>query len=348
VEAPVYGREQRVLLRHYLEQGLSKSAIAKKLGVSRRTVYHWIETGQLDREVDDQPVQYRPRRPAIRNIDAYQALIATRLAEFPELTAVRLFEEMRAAGYTGGYTQAKTYIRQVRPRPDPEPIVRFETAPGQQGQVDFAEFRFPWGKRHALLVVLGYSRLLWLQFYSRQTMEVLMRGLESAFAFFDGVPAELLFDQMKAVIIEDQREAGGHVLENAEFRRFAEHWSFRIRACRPYRARTKGKVERPIRYVRQSFVYGRTFLNDADLNAQALLWMERVANVRRHRTTGERPSVRFTRDEHTRLSPLVQQPYRSVIPAAPITEPTRVAGLPQVERRPLHAYAALVEAHDEA
>ena len=167
---------------------------------------------------------------------------------------MRLFEEIRAAGYAGGYTQLKEYVRQVRPAPTPEPVVRFETPPGHQAQVDFAEFRFPWGKRYALLVVLGYSRLLWLQFYPRQTMATLMRGLEEAFAFFGGVPAELLFDQMKAVIIEDERRAAGALLENAEFLRFAAHWGFRIRACRPYRAKTKGKVERPIRYVREQLL----------------------------------------------------------------------------------------------
>lgn len=92
-----------------------------------------------------------------------------------------------------------------------------------------------------------------------------MRGLEEAFATFGGVPTELLFDQLKAVIIDHQRPERGKVLENAEFARFAAHWGFRIRAGRPYWARTKGKVERPIRYVRQSFFYGREFLNDADL-----------------------------------------------------------------------------------
>ncbi len=148
--------------------------------------------------------------------------------------------------------------------------MRFETPPGHQGQVDFAEVRLPWGKRHVLMVVLGYSRLLWLQCYPRQTMRTLIGGLETAFAYFGGVPRELLFDQLKAVIVDDQRPQGGRVLENPEFLRFAAHWGFRIRACRPYRAQTKGKVERPIRYVRQSFLYGRTFAGDADLNAQAL------------------------------------------------------------------------------
>ena len=111
---------------------------------------------------------------------------------------------------------------------------------------------------------------MWLQFYPRQTMAVLMRGLEEAFAAFGGLPAELLFDQLKAVIIDDQREIGGKLLENGEFLRFAAHWGFRIRACRPYRAKTKGKVQRPVRYVRESFFYGREFLNDADLNERAL------------------------------------------------------------------------------
>jgi len=104
-------------------------------------------------------------------------------------------------------------------------------------------------------------------------MQVLCQGLEAAFRFFGGVPHELLFDQLKAVVIEDQRPAGGRVLENPEFLRFAAHWGFRIRVCRPYRAQTKGKVERPIRYIRQSLIYGRSFAGDADLNTQALHWL---------------------------------------------------------------------------
>ena len=217
----MYGRERRVLLRHYLEQGLKKAALARKLGVSRRTVYHWVETGRLERDLDGEPVQYGPRPTVARKINPYRGIIEARLEAYPKLSAVRLFEEIRAGGYAGGYTQVKEYVRQVRPRPGCEPVVRFEAAPGRQGQVDFAEFRLPWGKRFALLVVLGYSRMLWLQFYRRQTMEVLFRGLEAAFGFYGGVPAELLFDQMKAVVVDDRRGEGGALLENVEFARFA-------------------------------------------------------------------------------------------------------------------------------
>ena len=249
----MYGREQRVLLRHYLERGLSKAEVARELGVSRRTVYHWIESGQLDRDLDNAPVQYTPRPAVICKVDAFRPIIEARLAEFPKLTATRLFDEIRAAGYDGGYTQVKEYVRRVRPAPTPDPVVRFETPPGHQAQVDFAEFRLPWGKRYALLVVLGYSRLMWLQFYTRQTMAVLMGALEEAFAFFGGVPAELLFDQMKAVIIEDDREIGGKLLENAEFMRFAAHWEFRIRVCRPYRAKTTDEIEQSFRRFYANF-----------------------------------------------------------------------------------------------
>ena len=133
-------------------------------------------------------------------------------------------------------------------------LQRFETPPGHQGQVDFAEFRLPWGERYAFIVVLGYSRLMWLRYYERQTMPVVMRGLESAFRYFGGVPSELLFDQMKAVIIKDGRADGGRLVENREFLRFSAHWGFRIRACRPYRAQTKGKVERPISYLPKELV----------------------------------------------------------------------------------------------
>ncbi len=337
----MYGWEPRVLVKHYLEQGLTKAAIAERVGVSRRTIHYWLASGEFDRPIG-RPVRY-PARPT--KLDRYKAIIRERLETYPELSAVRLFEEVRAAGYPGSLTQLKVFVRRVRPRPPVEPVVRFETPPGKQAQVDFADVRFPWGKRFGLLVVLGYSRLLWLHFYPRKTMRVLCEGLEAAFRFFGGVPRELLFDQLKAVVVEDQRPDGGRVLENPEFLRFAAHWGFRIRACRPYRAKTKGKVERPVRYVRQSLIYGREFLDHADLNAQAADWLERVANVRVHATTKEQPIVRFERDEQTVLLPLAPRPYHSLLwgTPEPRSRSTSRAAI-RVERRPLTAYAELVGA----
>ena len=142
---------------------MPKAEIARHLEISRRTVYNWIEAGELDRGADSRAARYgpRPRRPS--KLDPYQGIIDARLAEYPKLSAVRLFNEVRAAGYGGGYSQVKRYVREVRPREPVEPVQRFETPPGHQGQVDFADFRLPWGRRHALIVVLGYSRRMWLR-----------------------------------------------------------------------------------------------------------------------------------------------------------------------------------------
>ena len=316
------GWRKRGFLRHYLEQGMTRTALAEKFGVSRRTVYHWIQTGQLDRDLSPETVRYGPRSSVPRRIDPYKPINGARLEGFPELSAVRLFQEIKATGYSGGYTQVKEYVRTVRPRPPEEPVVRFGAPPGHQGQVDFADFRLPWGKRYALLVILGLSRVFWLQYFRRKTMENLFQGLEAAFLSFGGIPAELLFDQLKAVIIKDERDDGGRILENTEFPRFAHHWGFRIRACRPYRALTKGKVERPVSYGRRGFFYGRTFLNDDDLNHQARSWVDTIANVRIHGTLKERPIDRFKGEQEV-LKPPPSRPYRSLVLPARATKPTR-------------------------
>jgi transposase len=339
----MFRRETRMLLRHYLEQGTSKSALARQLGISRDTIHRWIRAGDLDRDLDSEAVRYGPRAPAPTKLDAYKPIIEARLAAYPELSAVRLLAEIRAAGYAGGYTQLKALVRQIRPLPAPETVVRFETPAGHQAQVDFAHFRFSWGVRYALLVVLGYSRLLWCRFYPRQDMQTLVDGLEEAFGYFGGVPRELLFDQMKAVITRDLRLEGGALIRNLEFLRFAHHWSFTPRACRPYRAQTKGKVERPVRYLRSNFVYGRTFLHDADLDAQRQQWLDQVANVRVHGTIGEQPRERFDRDERLALQPLAPHPDTSLVleAAAPSHTRRRPRPLVEVEKRSLAVYAQL-------
>ena len=335
-----------MLLRHCLEDGESKAELARRFGVSRRTIHHWIESGQLDRDAEAGAARYAERPRVAHKLDPYKGIIDARLSAYPKLSAQRLFEEVRSAGYAGGYGRVRDYVREARPAAPTEPVVRFETPAGWQGQVDFGEFRLPWGRRHALMVVLGYSRLLWLRFYARQTMDVLFSGLEESFARFGGVPREMLFDQMRAVVASDDRSAGGGLIVNAEFQRFAAHWGFRARACRPYRACTKGKVERPIGYVRSNFFYGREFVCDEDLNEQAGRWLEVTANARWHGTTGERPADRFERDERAALGPLADRPYvRLAAAAASKSAPpakAAVAAPVEVERRSLSVYAEAV------
>jgi hypothetical protein len=167
-------------------------------------------------------------------------------------------------------------------------------------------------------------------------------GLDEAFRFFGGVTHEVLFDQMKAVITSDLRLMGGQLVVNEEFLRFANHWGFRPRACRPYRAQTKGKVERPIAYVRDNFVYGREFVSDAHLDEERLRWLVR-ANGRVHGTTRHKPREYFERDERALLLPLPARPYQSLV----LPEPVPVRRAPKlpavdVERRSLRVYADLI------
>ena len=192
----VFEREKRVLARHYLDEGVSRAEVARRVGIGRRTLYNWIAGGLLEGRLGDQKGGYGPRQARGSKLDPFKGIIRARLAEYPELSAARLFEEVRAAGYPGGYDQVKRHVREVRPREPAERPVRFETPPGHQGQVDFAEFRLPWGRRHALMVVLGYSRRMWLRFYERQTMGVVIHGLEESFACFGGVPAEMRIPTM--------------------------------------------------------------------------------------------------------------------------------------------------------
>ena len=229
-----------------------RAALARRFGVSRRTIHEWVETGQLDRDLSSGGARYAPR-PAMppqgwlptpgssRHVSRSSPVCRRRVC----LTrSARRATPVATAG-------CGTRSRAVRPREPVEAVVRFETPAGRQGQVDFATFTLPWGRRHALVVVLSHSRLLWLCFLPPAgRWPVLTDGLERAFARFGGVPTELLFDQMRAVVLSDQRVGGGELVLNAEFLRFAAHWGFHPRACRPYRAQTKGKVERPIRYIR--------------------------------------------------------------------------------------------------
>jgi transposase len=339
----VIGLETRMLLKHYLAQGTSHTALARKFGLSRRTIRRWVQAGELDRDLDADPSRYRPRPPVPRKLDPFAAIVEKHLDDFPELSAVRLFEEVQAAGYTGGYSQLRDYVRSVRPRPVPEEILRFETDPGHQAQVDFAEFKFPWGKRYALLVVLGYSRLMWLKFYERQDMQTLVRGIEEAFAYFGGVPKEMLFDQMKALTHQGPAPARRSVDQERGVRPLRCSLGLHAPRLPPLRAQTKGKVERPIRYVRGNFVYARDFLGDADLDHQLAGWLEK-ANARIHGTTKEVPRVRFECEERHLLLPRAERPYASLVllPTKNVEEQKRIV-LPSiaVERRSLSAYAQL-------
>jgi transposase len=266
-------------------QGLSISAIAWRAGRDPKTVRKYIERGL-------EPPAYGPRqvgRPS--KLAPYLDYLRERIAAFPELTAVRLTREIRERGYSGAYTAVKRFAAAIRPNNQPKPFeVRFETPPGYQAQVDFARFvttftdepemsRIVW----LFSLVLGYSRHIFARFVMHQDLQTLLRCHMLAFSAIGGVPIEILYDRMKTAVIGE--DADGNIVYNRSLISLGRHYGFVPRACRPYRAKTKGKVERPFSYIRQDFFLARTFRNLDDLNDQLDDWLATAANVRLHGTT---------------------------------------------------------------
>lgn len=296
-------KEDFIVLHHYLREGLPKAAIARKLGVSRMTVHRHAT-------VDKPLPSYGPRRSKPSIIDPYKDYLRGKLLAYPELSSVRLFAEIKALGYTGKYTTVKDYLRLVRPQVPREFELRFEVNPGQQAQVDFATFKTTFGTVHALLVVLSWSRYLWVRFYCQEDQLTVLSGLHRAFLAFGGVPRNVLFDRMKTAVAKSGGD--GRAIFNEEMMRFAAHYHFHPTACRPYRAKTKGRVERAISYLRSSFFYGRNFRDLEDLNNQTEKWLAETANNRIHGTTGEVPVERLAQ-ERKHLYPLPLEVYVPIV-----------------------------------
>jgi transposase len=293
------------------QQGMTVSAIARRTGLHRSTVSRYIARGI-------EPPVYGPRPPRATKLAPFDRYLRERIAAVPELTGSRLHREIRELGYSGGYTVVKDFLRQVRPRPAASFEIRFETPPGRQAQVDFAHFRTvftdePGAERVVWLfsLVLGHSRMMWGRFVLHQDMQTLLRCHADAFADLGGVPTEILYDRMRTVFHRDDTE-GGHVVYNATLRAFAAHYSYQPKACRPYRAQTKGKVERPYRYVREDFFLGGSFRNLEDLNLQFRAWLDRVANSRTHATTRRVVAEHFA-EEQPYLQELPVGPFQAVL-----------------------------------
>lgn len=293
-------------------QGLSVTAIARRTGRDPKTVRKYIARGL-------EPPAYGPRQPGRPNkLAPYLDYLRERLAAFPELTATRLTREVRERGYAGAYTAVKRFLAAIRPADGPKPFeFRFETPPGHQAQVDFARFVVsfedePGASRIVWLfsLVLGHSRHIFARFVLHQDLQTLLRCHMAAFAEIGGVPIEILYDRMKTAVTGEDDE--GHIIYNRSLLDLARHYGFHPRACRPYRAKTKGKVERPFSYIRKDFFLARRFRNLDDLNAQLQDWLAAVANVRLHATTQRIVAEAFAQEQHD-LQRLPAMPFDALL-----------------------------------
>lgn len=267
------------------QQGLSVSAIAERTGHDRKTVRKVISRGLV-------VPKYAARAPRPTRLDPYKAYLRERVAAWPELSGVRLLGEVRERGYAGGVTQLNDFLRAIR-SPAVAPFeVRFETPAGRQAQVDFAHFMVEFteqpGVQHRVwlfAMVLGHSRYLWGQYVLHQDLGTVLRCHMLAFEHFGGTPHEILYDRMKTAVLGEAAEDAG-IVYNAKLIALGAHYGFKPRACKAYRAKTKGKIERPFRYVRANFFLARSFANLEDLNRQLRVWLDTVANARVHGSTG--------------------------------------------------------------
>jgi len=279
-----------ILLLH--KQGHSIRDIARQSGHSRNTVRRAVREGAPH-------VFATPPRPS--KLDPFKDYLRQRFEEHG-LSAVRLTQEIAQMGFAGSAQIVRRFLTTLRARVPSQLTTRFETPPGEQAQADWAEagrYSLADGSMARIfffVMVLGFSRALYIEFTRSMRLESLIRCHQNAFAYFGGWPTRIIYDNMRQVIVRPG-------LVNPHFRDFADHHGFEPKAHRPYRPRTKGKVERMVSYVKDNFLCGRVFDSLEDLNAQGRVWLDATANVRLHATTGARP-VDLLCKERPHLTPM--------------------------------------------
>ncbi len=275
------------MIKELHAKGLSISAIAAQTGHDRKTIRQVLAAPLVA------PAQ--PRRPKRRKLDPYIPYLQQRI-EDGVLNARKLCQELQAQGYPGGETQVRTFIQPYRRARQAPATVRYETAPGEQAQVDWGHFGLIehqgcQRKLYAFVMTLGWSRASYLEFTVATDEAWWLRCHLHAFVYFGGIPKTVLHDNLKTAVLD--RDTDGTIHWHARYLDFAHYYGFSPRACQPYRAQTKGKVENGIKYVRGNFWPGLRFRDLADLNQQARTWLDGTANVRSHGTTGVPPLTRL-------------------------------------------------------
>ena len=305
--------EQRLVVMK-MQEGWSIRALARHFAVSRNMVRRILRNhDNLRDQGHDILLTDRRARPTKRSkkLDPFEETIKRLLEKYPRITGQRLFEEIRAAGYDGGISILRDRLRSLRPAPKKTPVIRFETGPGLQGQMDWSPYTIKFLKTGKATVqcfsyILGFSRRHFIDFTPRRDFFTLIRRHQDAFSHFTGTPAQCLYDSEKTVVL--RWEAGRPVI-NPAFSGFATHYRIRPIICRRGRAETKGKIERPFQYVEGNLLCGREFQDLDDLRACARWWMREKSDIHRHETTGRPPLELFLEQELPALTRLPLHPY---------------------------------------
>ena len=270
---------------HLTRQQLSVAQTARALALDVRTVSKWANVEQ-----------FRTRSGVARvgKLDAFKGQIVRWLDAHP-YSAQQILQRLREAGYSGGLTIVKDYVHRIRPRHQ-EAFLKLDFGPGETAQVDWGEFGTigVGATRRRLsffLMVLCYSRRLYLEFTVSQTMEFFLSCHENAFVAFGGVPQKVMVDNLKSAVL--QRLVGAAPVFNPKYLDFSRHWGFEIKPCNVRSGNEKGRVENGVGYVKKNFLAGLELPDFGALQPAATLWMDTVANVRMHESTHQRPIDRF-------------------------------------------------------
>jgi transposase len=331
----MHSLETIVEIKVLARQGKSIKEITRELGISRNTVRKYLK--------QERPPIYGPRALRPTKLDPYKGYLTERVeAARPDwIPATVLLREIQTLGYSGGISQLKVFLSTLKPKPVAEPLVRFETEPGKQMQVDFVTIRRGQHRLSAFVASLGFSRVTFVYFVADERVETVLSCLRQSFEAFDGVPEHVLFDNMKTVVLERDAYGNGQHRFHPQLLQLARDCGFAIRLCRPYRAKTKGK--RFNRYLRSSFwiplktrFQASGLLVDAETaNVEVARWLQDVANVRVHGELKERPVDRWQTER-----PYLQ-PYQGVVNLTP--KPNRQVPMPvESLQHPLSVYDALV------
>lgn len=273
----------KILRMH--DENLRVSQIAEALGLDERTVLNWIEEGS-----------YRQRKTAKRpsRLDPYKPQIVQWVETYPYST-MQVFQQLREQGYSGGITIVKDYVQKIRPRKS-KAFLTLSFAPGECAQVDWGQYGTvavgsTRRKLSFFVMVLCYSRLMYVEFTVSETMEHFLGCHQNAFHFFGAVPGAIMVDNLKCAVI--RRLVGLGPVFNARYLDFANHYGFKIRACSVGKGNEKGRVENGVGYVKKNFLAGLEFPDFSSVNPAAKHWLERIANVRIHGTTHKQPIELF-------------------------------------------------------
>lgn len=279
-------------IRNERKKGLSYTEIARKHHIDPRTAKKYANS-------DTKPV-YTLTAPKPSKLDPYKHLIDMWLDEAP-YSAVRIHEKLIEQRGDCKYTIVRQYVATRKADLNKKATVRFETMPGLQGQVDWGFFENykvlengEYKKLYCFLMILGYSRMRYIEFVTDMSTMTLIKCHINAFRYFGSYPEEILYDNMKQVVIKRLMKQSESEL-NKQFEDFAGFYGYKPILCRPYRGQTKGKVERTVRYVRENFMIGIKYNSLADLNSQAHAWCNKI-NAKIHGTTNERPIDRLSEE----------------------------------------------------